>query len=93
MQNRNASIVTWSCFAGGGTGALQNINSIIRREHYVERLLKQDLVTSVRIEKVKSASSKTTMIHFSRYYSQSTNQRPDLLSPNSNMTQLFRFCE
>uniref|UniRef100_A0A0E9V558 Uncharacterized protein n=1 Tax=Anguilla anguilla TaxID=7936 RepID=A0A0E9V558_ANGAN len=37
----------WGCFIGRGTGALQKIDGIMRKEDYVE-ILKQHLKTSAR---------------------------------------------
>ena len=39
------SIMLWGCFAASGTGKLQKIDGIMRKEHYVE-ILKQNLKLS-----------------------------------------------
>jgi hypothetical protein len=41
------SIMLWGCFAAGGTGALHQIDGIMREGNYVD-ILKQHLKTSVR---------------------------------------------
>ena len=40
-------ITLWGCFAAGGTGALHEIDDIMREDNYVD-ILKQHLKTSVR---------------------------------------------
>ena len=47
VKHGGGSIMLWGCFAAGGTGALQKIDGIMRKENYVD-ILKQHLKTSVR---------------------------------------------
>ena len=47
VKNRGGSIMFWGCFAAGETGALHNIDGIMRKQNYVD-ILKQHLKTSVR---------------------------------------------
>lgn len=44
VKHGDGSIMLWECFAGKGTGALQKIDDIMRKEVYCE-ILKQHLNT------------------------------------------------
>jgi hypothetical protein len=46
VKHTGGSIMSWECFAAGGTGALHKIDGITRMENYVD-ILKQHLKTSV----------------------------------------------
>uniref|UniRef100_A0AAZ3NX80 Transposase Tc1-like domain-containing protein n=1 Tax=Oncorhynchus tshawytscha TaxID=74940 RepID=A0AAZ3NX80_ONCTS len=47
VKHGGGSIMSWGCFAAGGTGALPKIDGIMRSKNYVD-LLKQHLKASVR---------------------------------------------
>ena len=47
VKHGGGSIMLWGCFAAGRTGALHNIDGIMKRENVVD-ILKQHLKTSVR---------------------------------------------
>ena len=42
VKHGGGNIMFWGCFAAGGTGALHNIDGIMRNNHYAD-LLKQHL--------------------------------------------------